>query len=769
MFTMARPSRRPGNLPAEVTSFIGRRRELAELRKKLTTARLVSLVGPGGVGKTRLAIRMGTDLTRGFRDGAWLVELAEVRDPALIGNATLAALDLRDQAATEPRALLLSYLRDKELLLVVDNCEHLLGAAAVLVTEVLKAAPGVRVIATSREPLSVPGEHVLPIPPLELPRAQADESLDQLRQNESVELFTERASAASGRFELTASNQAAVVDLCRRLDGLPLAIELAAVRTRVLSVAQILDRLADRFGLLTGGSRAALPRHQTLRTTIEWSHDLLGSDERTLLRRLCVFAGRFTLEDVESVGASDDVPAAHVLDVLSSLVDKSLVTKEETQGPACYRLHETMREFAGQQLREAGEEDVLEERCTEYYVSTCRRSAESARYALVEWLGWMDLEIDNIRSVLRRCLVHADLSRGMDLAASLRWFWYTRATTEGVRWLDALIAIGRGDPEPQARAEYMRGMLAVLLIDPTAATPALERAATANREAGRLRPLAESLSMASIAANMAGNRASARCLLREAQAVAAGLDDVGASLAVLQARAFAGQFEGDLEAVRSASSEGVHLSREAGDLYGLKTWLMHLGTVALIAGEPAAAKPLLGEALRIAHRIDDRVQMSYLLDALGCHAAGSGQARLAAQLLGAADTVRTGAGNSVMPFLVPLVAQAKTSAIAALGAARFEAELESGRRLSRDAAVRLALGEPGHVATAASSSTGAGLLAKREAEVARLVADGLSNKEIGARLFISEHTVDSHVRSILNKLGCNSRAQIAAWMASPNE
>jgi predicted ATPase/DNA-binding CsgD family transcriptional regulator len=766
--TMARPIHRPGNLPAETTSFIGRRHELAELRKKLTTARLVSLVGPGGVGKTRLAIRSGTDLRRGFRDGAWLVELAEVRDPALIGNATLAALDLRDQAATEPRALLLSYLQDKELLLVVDNCEHLLGAAAVLVTDVLKAAPGVRVIATSREPLSVPGEHVLPIPPLELPRAQADEPLDQLRQNESVELFTERASAASGRFELTASNQGAVVDLCRRLDGLPLAIELAAVRTRVLSVEQILDRLTDRFGLLTGGSRAALPRHQTLRTTIEWSHDLLGSDERTVLRRLCVFAGRFTLEDVESVCTSDDVSAAHVLELLSSLVDKSLVTKEETQGAACYRLHETMREFAGLKLRQAGEEDLLEERCTEHYVSTCRRSAEGARYALVEWLAWMDLEIDNVRSVLRRCQVHADLSRGMDLAASLRWFWYTRATTEGVRWLDAFLAIGRGDPEPQARAEYMRGMLAVLLIDPTAATPALERAAAANREAGRLRPLVESLSMASIAANMAGDRASARRLLGDAQAEATGLDDVGASLAVLQARAFAGQFEGDLEAVRSASSEGVHLSREVADLYGLKTWLLHLGTAALIAGDLAAAKRLLGEALRIAHQIDDRVQLSHLLDALGCHAAGSGQARLAAHLLGAADTVRAGAGNRVMPFLAPQVAQAKASAIAALGASRFEAECKAGSRLSRDAAVRLALGEPG-LAAVASASAGAGLLAKREAEVARLVADGLSNKEIGARLFISEHTVDSHVRSILNKLGFNSRAQVAAWMASSSE
>ena len=763
---MARPTRRPGNLPAEATSFIGRRRELAEVRKKLTTARLVSLVGPGGVGKTRLAIRIGTDLKRGFRDGAWLVELAEVRDPALIGNATLAALDLRDQVASEPRALLLSYLQDKELLLVVDNCEHLLEAAALLVTDVLRAAPGVRVIATSREPLSVSGEHVLPIPPLELPRAQADESLDQLRQNESVELFTERASAASGRFELTAANQAAVVDLCRRLDGLPLAIELAAVRTRVLSVEQILERLTDRFGLLTGGSRAALPRHQTLRTTIEWSHDLLGSDERTLLRRLCVFAGRFTLEDVESVCASDDVPRAQVLDVLSSLVDKSLVMKEDTPGTACYRLHETMREFAGLKVREAGEAEVVDLRCAEYYVSRCRRSAEVARYGLIEWLGWMDLEIDNLRSVLRRFLVEGDISHGADLAASLRWYWATRATSEGVWWLDAFLALGGVDSEPQARAQYLRGFLAVLLVDPIAARPALERAVAADREAGRLRPLAASLSMASIAANMAGDRASAGRLLDEAQAVTAGLDDVPARLALLQARSLDGFFRGDLEAATSASSEGVRLSREVGDLYTLKVWLLNLGTAALIAGELAAAKPQLAEALRIAHQIDDRVQLSYLLDALGCHAAGSGQGRLAAQLLGAADTVRTGTGAHVMPFLAPQVARAEASAIAALGASRFKAEFKAGSRLSREAAVRLALGEPGHVAVPVSDSVGAGLLAKREAEVARLVADGLSNKEIGARLFISEHTVDSHVRSILNKLGCNSRAQIAAWMAS---
>src|SRR5256885_13268191 len=359
---MARPARRLGNLPAEATSFIGRRDELAELRGKLSTARLVSLVGPGGVGKTRLAVRIGTDLERGFRDGAWLVELADIRDAGLVSNAVMLALDLRDQASKEPLPLLLAYLQHKELLLVVDNCEHLLTAAAQLIAEVMRAAPGIRVIATSREPLSVDGEHLIPVPPLALPSGQQAESLGQLRQNEAVMLFTERAAAASGSFHLTESNRAAVVEVCRRLDRLPLAIELATVRTRVLTVEQVRDRLNDRFALLTGGSRAALPRHQTLRTTIEWSHDLLNPAERSILKRLCVFAGRFTLDDVESVCTSEELPAAQSLAVLSSLVDKSLVGKEDVNGVACYRLHETMREFARLQLRKGAEEQRLEDR-----------------------------------------------------------------------------------------------------------------------------------------------------------------------------------------------------------------------------------------------------------------------------------------------------------------------------------------------------------------------------------------------------------------------
>jgi DNA-binding CsgD family transcriptional regulator len=272
--------------------------------------------------------------------------------------------------------------------------------------------------------------------------------------------------------------------------------------------------------------------------------------------------------------------------------------------------------------------------------------------------------------------------------------------------------------------------------------------------------------MASITAHMTGDPASARLLRDEAQAVASGLEDVEARVAVLQALAFEGFLGGDPAAVTSASSEGARLSREAGDLYGLDIWLMNLGIAALIAGRPDEAKPLIAEALPIARMIDDRVSQFHLLDASACLAAGSGQARLAAQLLGAGATVGAGAGARLMPFLAPFVEQAESSAIAALGRPRFDAAFLAGSRLDRDAAVRLALGEPGEAFVTAPMRAGAGLLSKREEEVARLVADGLSNKEIGARLFISEHTVDSHVRAILNKLGFDSRARIAAWVSA---
>ncbi|HET9847549.1 MAG TPA: LuxR C-terminal-related transcriptional regulator [Candidatus Dormibacteraeota bacterium] len=764
---MARPGQRVGNLPAETTSFIGRRRELAEIRRQLAGARLVSLVGPGGVGKTRLAVRMARDLARGFREGTWWVELADVRDAALVSNAVMTALDLRDQAGADPLALLLAYVRDKDLLLVLDNCEHLLEATAQLVADVLSGAPGVRVIATSREPLSAPGEHVIPVPPLELPLSDRDESLAQLRQNEAISLFTERAAAASGGFELGASNRAAVVDICRRLDGLPLAIELAAVKTRVLGVEQIRDRLNDRFTLLTAGGRAALPRHQTLQTTIDWSYDLLPTAERTLLRRLCVFAGRFALEDVEPVCTFGDVPPAQVLNLLSSLVEKSLVIKEDVRDIACYRLHETMREYATLKLRAAGEEDTLGERCTEYYRSRCVRYQPEVRYHLAEWLEWMDLEIDNIRAVLGHCLTRRDAVRGLDLATGVAWYWITRATSEGVRWLEAFLACGRGNPEAQFWACFLRGFLAVLKADAAAGTEAIERALATARELGQPIFVSQALSMSSIAANLAGDRTAAIRFLDEANLVTSTLDDIQCRISVLQARSLHGFFGGDIAAVVSAASEGASLGREAGDLYSLEMMLLNLGGTAFITGDLNQAKKFYTEALAIARRIDDRVAEYALLDGLGCTAAGSGQARLAAQLIGAAENIRTQAGASLIPILAPMIAQAEASGAAAVGQSTWDAQLNAGKQLSRDEAIRLALGEPRTAVAAGSKQDGeVGPLGKREAAVARLVAEGLSNKQIGARLFISERTVDSHVRNILNKLGFMSRAQIAGWVSS---
>ena len=757
---MSRPARRAGNLPAEATSFVGRRRELAELRKKLAAARLVSMVGPGGVGKSRLALRAATDLGRGYPGGAWWIELAELRDPGLVANAVLAGLDLRDQAGTEPLDLLLAHIKEKELLLVLDNCEHLLEAAARLAADVIRAAPGVRMIATSREPLSTPGEHVLPVTPLELPSPHAEVPLHRLRQNEAVMLFVDRAEAAAGTFELTESNRAAVTELCRHLDGLPLAIELAAVRTRVLSVQQIVERLADRFGLLTAGGRAALPRHQTLETAIDWSHDLLSPAEQVLLRRLCVFAGRFTLQDVEGVCAPDGA-----LDLLSSLVDKSLVIKEDARGVACYRLHETMRDYGARKLRDAGEERLLADRCTAYYVTTCQRRGLRARFELPEWLEWMELEIDNIRSVLRRCLVQGDSRSGIQLATSLAWFWITRGTTEGVRWLDELLASGPGNPETLGWSYFIRGFLAVLQGQWETARPVLEKAMAAAREADQPVQLANALAMGSIAAIMAGDRPAAERLLGQAHDLAAELDDVPAKVGVLQARALNALFTGDFETLRVVSTEGVRMSREVGDLYAVHMMNLNLGGAALFAGDLVESKARYAESLRIAYRIDDRIGQYYLLASVAYHSALAGRAKAAAQLLGASETIRAGAGATVMAALVPILAQAGETATAALGEARFEVELEAGRRLSRDAAVSLALGERVDGATPlVADGADSGGLAKREMEVAVLIAEGLSNKQIGGRLFISERTVDSHVRSILNKLGFNSRAQIASWV-----
>jgi len=591
-----------------------------------------------------------------------------------------------------------------------------LEAAGQVVAEILRAAPKVRVVATSREPLQVSGEQVVPVPPLELPQEAGTEPLTQARQNEAIALFTERASAASGAFELTTSNRAAVVALCRRLDGLPLAIELAAVRTRVLSVEQILARLGDRFALLTAGDRAALPRHQTLRLAIDWSFDLLTEPEQVLMRRLCVFAGRFTLEDVEGLCSLGAEPVTAALDLVSSLVDKSLVIKEDLHGKACYRLHETMREYASIKLR-----------------------------------------------ALQQCTVRGDRVRGLDIVASLRYYWLTHGTTEAIGWLDHLL-----DSEvASAQAHYLRGWLSLIQADPPTAGRWLARAIDTAREEGQLVLLTESLSMAVIADHLAGDDASAKIHLDEAEAIGAGLKTYPATIEVLQAQTVHAMFEGDLEKVKAKSADGVDLAREAGDLFQLEAMLRSLATAAMMSGDIVAANSSFSEALRVARRVDNRLAQSYGLAAAGWYAGTSGQARAAAQLMGAAEALAEQTGADISGPSIPYVLKARETAVATLGAPTFDTEFTSGKRLGREEAVRLALGESGMGDAVATDGGAAGPLAKRELEVSKLIAEGLTNKQIGAQLFISERTVASHVRSIMDKLGFNNRAQIAVWMTTP--
>jgi DNA-binding CsgD family transcriptional regulator len=454
-----------------------------------------------------------------------------------------------------------------------------------------------------------------------------------------------------------------------------------------------------------------------------------------------------------------------VLEHLSSLLDKSLVIKEDVAGAACYRLHETMREYARLKLREAGEEVLVERRCRDYYLTRCQQFAVEGRHRLLEWLPWVELRIDTIRGVLRSTLDQDDVPTGIDIATYLMRYWITRATTEGVRWLDEMLAAG-GKGGTHAGAYFVRGFLAVLQSDPAAAVPALDRCVRAAR-GGPPAGLSRSLSMASIAARMAGDRESSRRLLGEARQVADGLGDLGATLMLHQAEALNGLLDGDLAVVGPAAAEGARLSREAGDVYSLEMMLMNQALAAVMSGDLRECELRSTEGLRIADQLDDRIAQCYLLGALACCAAGRGEHRRAAQLLGATDSVRAEAGASIHTGLAPALDQANRSARAALGPASFASDFATGQHLTRQMASRLALGELASAAAVAAVDRGtSGALSRRGAEVAQLIAEGLTNREIGARLFISERTVESHVRTVLNTLGFTSRAQIAGWVAS---
>ncbi|MGY1679802.1 ATP-binding protein [Geodermatophilus sp. SYSU D01176] len=750
MVRRAAPAAGP-RLPAERSSFVGRRAELARLRELLAESRLVTLVGPGGVGKTRLALRAADELRRSFPDGVALADLTAVPDPALASAQVAAAFDVRDSTGRWLPASLADVLGRRRVLLVLDNCEHLRDACAVLLDALLPACPGLSVLATSRTPLDLPGEALCAVPPLPVGAG-----------SEAVTLLAQRARAAAPGLVLTPRDDDTLTELCRRLDGIPLAIELAAVRLRTLTPAELLDRLDDRFGLLRRSGPSGPDRHRTLRATMEWSAGLLGERERLLWARGSVFAGGFDLPAAEAVCADGALPGEDLLDVVGALVDASLLTVVRDGAGSRFGMLETVRAFGRGLLDASGQADAVRRRHRDW----CARLVAGAA---ADFLG-----PGQVAAFDRLAAVHAELAgaveyclrtpgeeaAGLAVVADAWLYWAARGHLgEGRRALDLLL---RAVPEPcaeRARGLLVAGYLALVATDPETAVPSLEEAA---RDADALDlPAVGALATQYLgqAALFRGDLPTADRLLRAAAArhQAAGTPaafcwaDVGV-VALLA---------GDPGSADAAF--GTSLATAA-DPWTRSHALWGQGLVRLARGDPGAAGCLEEEALRLMREVDDRSGVALCVTALGWTAAARGDAETAARLAGAAEAVWRSVPARQPAPLAAMDAHWAGGARRALGEQRWRARYAEGSALERAAAVALALGEGPAAGTPEPPPSGP--LTRRQREVADLVAQGLTDREIAARLVISPRTAESHVEQILTRLGFRSRAQIAAWTAA---
>ncbi|AII07799.1 protein kinase domain-containing protein [Rhodococcus opacus] len=754
-------SGRTGGLPLELTSFVDRRTELADATNLLSTARLVTLTGIGGVGKTRLALRAATKAQRNFSDGVTLVELAELFDDSLLAGVVAAALGLRDQSARPSHEVLVEFLAPRELLLVLDNCEQVVAAAAKLAETLLRACPRLRILATSREPLGIGGESTLLIPPLPVP--DPDHLPKGLPRNDAVTLFAERGAAAVPGFELTEDNKVTIARICQRLDGLPLPIELAAARLRAMTPDQILQRLTDRYLLLTRGSRDAPSRQQTLRMCIDWSYDLCTPAEQRMWAQLSVFAGSFELEAAEQVCGSDD--AEDLLDTVTFLVDKSILTREESGTAVRFRMLETVRAYGREKAQESGDYTELRRRHRDW----CERLAVEAES---EWISSRQLELiarlgreqPNIREALDFCVSDSRES-GLRIAAAMYPFWLSRGLfREGRRWLGRLLPGQPAEPSvDRAKALYAGSVLAGVQGDiPVSDTLAEEAQAVAAQTTDPL-VRAHAEHAVGYAALFAGRLPDARVHLEEAvQGFAArnDLDEVAAVVGLGMTHDLLNDTERAIEchqrvlAITEAHGESVYRS------YSL--WALAVAVWRL--GDRARAVRLLGQALQIDRRVNDRLSASVCLRSLAWIAAEERNMERSVVLLGAADEFTRSVGSStvLVPGLSVYQDECERRTREAMSEQAFAAAHRKGAAFGFDAAVAYALGE--QVSPLPTSGGASPTPTKREREVAALVAEGLTNKEIAARLVISPRTAQGHVEHLLTKLGFNSRAQIAAWV-----
>jgi predicted ATPase/DNA-binding SARP family transcriptional activator len=606
------------NLPVQLTSFVGRARELAELKPLLLANRLLTLTGPGGTGKTRLALQLAedTDVREPFTGGVWLIELAPLADPALVPHTVAATLGVREQPGRPLLDALVDYMRPKTLLLLLDNCEHLIEPCAQLAETLLRAAPGLKILASSREALGIAGEIPYRVPPLSLPDPRQMHDLAALAQNDSVRLFVERAAATYPPFRLTAHNAPVVAQIGRRLDGIPLAIELAAARTKVFPPEQIAVRLDDRFRLLTGGSRTALPRHQTLLALIEWSHQLLTAVERALLRRLAVFAGSFSLEAAQAVcgeGLGEDV-----LETLARLADKSLIEVDEPMdaGEARFRVLETIRQYAREKLLEAGEAEQVRDRHLAFFLDFAEEAEPKLRGPeQLAWLGRVEREHDNLRTALGWALERDKGESALRLAGALAYFWELRGyLSEGHKWLNDALALAErerservalGEPALLTHAETAQRARALVGIgmfrfamqsDPAAARRSIEAGFGLWRELGDKWGMAVALALMGLMLAMEGDIQTSLARVKEGVSLAREVEDRW-PLALCLIR-LGDHLKGtDLAAARRALEEGVAVARSVGDRSVLSEGLRELGQLYSVEGNRTAAMHVGEEAL----------------------------------------------------------------------------------------------------------------------------------------------------------------------------
>ncbi len=700
------------NLPVQLTRFIGREREMTEVKRLLAASHLLTLTGSGGCGKTRLALQVAADLLEEYPDGVWLVELAALADPALVPQTIAAALGVREQPGRSLIETLTDYLRPKHLLLVVDNCEHLLAACAQLTDALLRGCPKLRLLASSREGLGIAGEQTYSVPSLSLPDARRLPPLERLQGFEAVQLFAARAALSQPTFAVTAANAAAVAHVCQRLDGIPLCIELAAARVKALPVEKLNERLSDMFRLLTGGSRTALPRQQTLRALIDWSYDLLTDAERSLLRRLSVFAGGWTLEAAEAVCMGEGVETWEVLDLLTSLVEKSLVLYEEQAGEGRYRLLETVRQYARDRLLEAGEAEVVRQRHRDWFLALAERAEpELSRGSQTEWLEWLEREHDNLRAALAWSGAPVQVEAGLRLGGALGRFWQVRGYwREGREQVEGLLALPGAEARTAARANALRvaGLLASFQGDHGTAQALLEESVAIRRELGSEEDTALALTQLGGAACERGDFAAARAPFEECLAVSRTLgykEGIARSLLGLGAVAHA---QGDHGTARALLEESVAIFRQLGDKFHIAMALGDLGWVARHQGEYGEARALDEESLAIARELGNKLGTAHSLYELGmvAHAQadfGTARAHLEERLAICRElSHRHGVVENLEGLAAVAIAQAQPARAARLfGAAEglreaMGAPLPPADRAEHErsvAAVRAALGE----------------------------------------------------------------------------